>query len=68
MWLLSNLCRMRDGVAPNFDRVKDCLPYMKECLQCDQEDIVIDACWCFAFITDGNKANTKVGARSRRKA
>ena len=68
MWLLSNLCRMRDGVAPDFERVKNSLHYMKECLHCDQEDIVIDACWCFAFITDSNKANTKVGVGVYREA
>lgn len=62
MWLLSNLCRVRDGVQTQFEKVKDCLPIMKEYLSSDQDDIVIDACWCFAFITDSNRSNTKVGS------
>lgn len=60
VWLLSNLCRMRDGVPANFEKVSICLPYMKECLTCDQEEIVVDACWSFVFVTDSNKENTKV--------
>ena len=35
---------------------------MLQMLQDSQEDVVTDACWCFAFITDYNKQNTAVGA------
>lgn len=51
---------MRDGIPTDFEKVKSCLPVMKEYLTSDQEDIVIDACWCFAFVTDSSKSNTKV--------
>ncbi len=51
---------MRDGVQTDFEKVKICLPYLKNYLSYDQEDIAIDACWSFAFVTDGNRANTKV--------
>ncbi len=60
VWLLSNLCRMRDGVPANFEKVSICLPYMMECLLSDKEEIVVDACWSFVFVTDSNKANTRV--------
>ncbi|KNB42430.1 importin subunit alpha-1 [Blastocystis sp. subtype 4] len=59
VWLLSNLCRMRDGVPANFEKVSICLPYMMECLLSDKEEIVVDACWSFVFVTDSNKANTR---------
>lgn len=62
VWLLSNLCRTRDDQPTDFERVKICLPYMLQMLQDSQEDVVTDACWCFAFITDYNKRNTAVGA------
>lgn len=65
MWLLSNLCRTRDDQPTDFERVKICLPYMLQMLQDSQEDVVTDACWCFAFITDYNKRNTAVGAARR---
>ncbi|CBK23542.2 uncharacterized protein [Blastocystis hominis] len=58
VWLLSNLCRTRDDQPTDFERVKICLPYMLQMLQDSQEDVVTDACWCFAFITDYNKRNT----------
>lgn len=65
MWLLSNLCRTRDDKPTNFERVKICLPYMLQMLQDSSEDVMTDACWCFAFITDYNKQNTEVGAAAR---
>ena len=60
VWLLSNLCRVRDGVPTNFEVVKVCLPTMLEFLTCGVDELVTDACWCFAFLTDSNRSNCDV--------
>ena len=60
MWLFSNLCRVRDGIPPDFSKVSVLLPYLQDCLNSGDDQVVIDAMWGFVFITDNNQMQCNV--------
>ena len=50
MRLFSYFCKNED----NGEYMKDCLPIARKYINHENEDIRIDACWCFANITYNN--------------
>lgn len=50
-WTISNLCRGKPH--PNYDLVKDAIPYAAEQVYTDDRDILIDVLWTLTFLSDG---------------
>ena len=53
-WTLSNLCRGRP--APQFSKIQRLVSSLAKVLvENDDEDILVDVCWAFSYISDGGE-------------
>ena len=59
IWLVRNICHIRDNSIPAFDKVKDCLPIARRFINHKDEDIRTDACNCFANFAGYNDDNVR---------
>ncbi len=51
-WTLSNFCRGKP--PPEFSKLKRAISSLaKVLIENEQEDILIDVCWAFAYFSDG---------------
>ncbi|KAL5723916.1 hypothetical protein ACHQM5_007250 [Ranunculus cassubicifolius] len=50
-WTLSNLCRGRP--EPDFEQIKLALPALQRLVYASDEEVLTDACWALANISDG---------------
>ena len=47
-----NLCAINNNSTPEFDKVKECLPIARRCINHEDEEIRTSACWCFVYLTE----------------
>jgi hypothetical protein len=53
-WTLSNLCRGRP--APQFSKIQRAISSLAKVLvENDVEDILVDVCWAFSYLSDGGE-------------
>ncbi|KAI7871639.1 armadillo-type protein [Spinellus fusiger] len=53
VWALSNLCR-GDDPQPDWRLVAPALPALAHLMTMECEDVLIEACWATAYLSDGN--------------
>lgn len=59
VWTLSNLCRGKPPVSTEIAR--KVVPLLASViLQCNDEDTLIDSCWAFSYLTDGENERIDV--------
>lgn len=51
VWCLSNLCRGKP--SPDWEKVRPCCELLVHLAHMDDEQVLIDTCWCIAYISDG---------------
>jgi hypothetical protein len=51
IWAISNLCRGKP--APDFQKIKACIPFLNQALNYNDEDAATDACWALSYLSDG---------------
>ncbi|KAL1456474.1 hypothetical protein WDU94_001205 [Cyamophila willieti] len=59
VWSISNLCRNKNP-PPNFEKIRICLPLLKDLLASDDVETLSDICWALSYISDGS--NDKIQA------
>ncbi|GAU37468.1 hypothetical protein TSUD_207040 [Trifolium subterraneum] len=50
-WTLSNFCRGKP--QPAFELVRPALPALQRLILCDDSEVLTDACWALAYLSDG---------------
>jgi importin subunit alpha-1 len=67
VWTVSNMCRGKP--APTWSQIVIALNVLTEMLSSNDDEILIDSCWAFSYITDGADQNLleviKCGAVSK---
>ena len=53
--LCANLCTIINNSIPDFDKVKDCLPFARIYINHENEDVRYYACRCFGLVAKINK-------------
>ncbi|CAG0902202.1 unnamed protein product [Cyprideis torosa] len=59
VWAVSNFCRGKNP-SPDFNKVSHCIPVLTRYLQCQDSEVVADACWSLSYLSDG--PNNKIQA------
>jgi importin subunit alpha-6/7 len=62
VWTLSNFCRGKP--QPPLERVRPAIPMLATLLaQCQDTDVLQDACWALSYLSDGDNSRIQVGRR-----
>ncbi|KAI5736003.1 hypothetical protein M8J77_025351 [Diaphorina citri] len=59
VWAISNLCRNKNP-APDFEKIKICLPLLNQLIHTTDVETLSDICWALSYISDGH--NDKIQA------
>lgn len=55
VWALANVCRNKSSIG--LDVVQECIPILKRLLTGDDPSVLQDACFTFAYLSDGSRNN-----------
>ena len=56
-WTLSNLCRGKP--QPSFELVRPTLPVLSALIYSQDEDVLVDVCWSFCYLSEDNTVNNR---------
>lgn len=62
VWTVSNMCRPHSKQYPSYELVRPALPSIVRCLEGDDVEMLIDACWSLAYLSQGDDDSQKIDA------
>ena len=57
-WTLSNLCRGKPQVSTS--HLPQLTPLVRQCLQSEDIEVLVDACWAASYLSDGENERIKI--------